>query len=131
LHRALTNLVAVIPRSAATKNLSFPAMSFAERFFAPLRMTSPQSPHTETIGHVIVDDAHGLHPGVDDHRADELEAAPAQFRGNPYRERRLGRNLLPFVANRLSPGERPGEVAEILSCFPHRQILTRAVYRSL
>jgi len=35
---------------------------------------------------VIVDDADGLHPGVDDCRADELEAAPLQVLGDPFGE---------------------------------------------
>ena len=35
----------------------------------------PRDFAAEAVGAVVVDDAAGLHPGVDDDRADELEAA--------------------------------------------------------
>ena len=43
----------------------------------------------EAVRVVVVDDAAGLHPGIDDDRADELEAAFLERRGDLFGERRL------------------------------------------
>ena len=55
----------------------------------------------EAGGGVVVDDADRLHPGVDDDRADEFEAALFEGLGDLFLERCLGGNGA-VVVNRLT-----------------------------
>lgn len=47
----------------------------------------------EAIGGVVVDDADGLHPGVDDDGADEFKAALFESFGDGFGERGAGEQL--------------------------------------
>src|SRR5262249_20441164 len=48
----------------------------------------PDLVSAEAAGAVVIGDADGLHPGIHDRRADELEAAPLQLLRDPLGERR-------------------------------------------
>ena len=45
----------------------------------------------KAVDGMAVDDANGLHPGIDDGGADELESAALQLLRGPFGERGLGR----------------------------------------
>jgi len=66
----------------------------------------------ETAGGMVVDDANGLHPGVDDRRPDEFEAAAFQLFGDLLRQGRGDDPAAAVALDDLSVGERPAEVVE-------------------
>ena len=80
----------------------------------------------EAIGAVVVDDAARLHPGVDDDRADELEAALLQCSRDLFRERSLCGNGA-AVLNRLVACHLPYPRREVLACVRHGHIDACAV----
>src|SRR6266567_537545 len=75
---------------------------------------------------MIVDHPDGLHPGVDDNRAHELESALFEGFGNLFSQRSLGENL-PTVLDRFAPREIPREGCEVISGRLHLHIDPRAV----
>ena len=58
---------------------------------------------------VIVDEADGLHPGVDDDGADEFEAAFFQGFGDLFGERGFGGEFFSGVLDGFAAGEGPDE----------------------
>src|SRR5437879_3244419 len=86
---------------------------------APLASTA-DNVVPEAAGHMIVDKAGRLHPGVDDDRADELEAALLQRGGHCFRERRFRRDVARAVANWRAACHAPGEGREVLAGGRHR-----------
>src|SRR5437867_6384996 len=66
----------------------------------------------EAADDVIVDDTDSLHPGIDDHGADEFEAALLQCHGDRFGERGLCWNIARFfrrVPDRLAACHGPDE----------------------
>src|SRR6478735_521536 len=68
---------------------------------------------------VIVDDADGLHPGVDDGGADELEPASLHFLRDRLGGRRLRRKRSSIAHDDLPTAERPAEVSEVFAAVGH------------
>src|ERR1700733_6467052 len=71
---------------------------------------------------MVVDHADGLHEGIDDGRAAELEAALRQFLGHGARHRRLCRNLSHSaiaVDLRLAVDEAPQQLGKARTLFHH------------
>lgn len=52
----------------------------------------------EAANGVVIDHSDGLHPGVDDHRADEFEAAFFKGDGDGFGERRAGGDFFAIAA---------------------------------
>src|SRR5436305_110905 len=68
---------------------------------------------------MIVHQPHRLHPGMDDRRPDELEAAALQLLRDRFGERRGGDKAVPRAQDRLAPSEAPAEGGEILASRCH------------
>src|SRR5579871_3077295 len=80
---------------------------------------------SETVYDMVVDDAGRLHPGIDDHRADEREPTLLKRRRNRFREWGLRGDFayaLPGIVYRRSACQVPDEGREILTGVPQRQI---------
>src|ERR1700744_1025221 len=81
----------------------------------------------ETTERVIVDDAHRLHPGVGNGRADELEAAFLEILRDRHRQRRLRMHRASVTTQHLAVGERPAIGIERLAARLHLFVHTGAV----
>src|SRR5258708_10398302 len=114
------------PRPASSTPQTRPPMkAFSNSMVGPFAISGLHRVMTEAAGQVIVDHADGLHPGVDDHRAHELEALGLQRLGDLFGQRRLGRNLADLgkvVLQGLAAGEAPAKLREILARVPHGEI---------
>src|SRR3569623_1004072 len=78
----------------------------------------------EAIGRMIVDHANGLHEGVADRRADELESEALQILAHGVRFRRARGNLVgsrPTVHERLAADKLPNVAGELAELFLYRQ----------
>src|SRR5207302_8419206 len=102
------------PRPASsTPHTGLPMKAFSSSMVGPLAISGLHRIVAEAAGQVVVDHADRLHPGVDDHRSDELEALGLQRLGDLLGQRRLGRhlgNLGEVILQRLAAGEAPAEV---------------------
>src|SRR6185437_11642537 len=88
----------------------------------------------ETAHQMVIDHAGRLHEGVDDGRADKLEAASSQLLGDLDRDRRRGWHAgggLELVQLRLAVDEIPQELREARAVFHDFQIRFRAGDRAL
>src|SRR5690348_2230110 len=78
---------------------------FARGFLKPLDLPVARASYL-----MIIDHAHGLHDGIDDHGPAELEAALAHVLGDLFRQLRLRLNIPPMVElvhDRLVADEAP------------------------
>src|ERR1700686_1613544 len=68
---------------------------------------------------MVVDDPHGLHPGIDNCRANELEAPALHPLGDLLGQRRRCDPVAAATLQYLAVGERPAEVTEALAPVLH------------
>src|SRR5882757_6172954 len=80
----------------------------------------------EAVGAVVVDDAAGLHPGIDDDRADELETAFLECCRDLFGERSL-RWIGPMVLNLLIASHLPYPGGEVFPGVGHGDVDMRTV----
>src|SRR3954470_1397271 len=85
----------------------------------------------EAIAGMVVDDADRLHPGVDDSRTDELEAATFELPGNLLGEGRGDDSVTAIVLHDRAVSERPAEIGEALAVLVHLAVDLRAADRRL
>lgn len=106
----VVSTVTVIPRPCERETRHAAVLRAIARC-VPLRRPST----AKTANYVIIDEADGLHEGVDDRRADEVEAAGAQVARKLLRERRLGGHVVQgggAVDQRFAVHVRPQKIRE-------------------
>jgi hypothetical protein len=71
---------------------------------------------------MVIDDADGLHPGVDDGGANELESTPLQFFRDGHGERGLRWKRSTRTRHRSPFRERPTQCGEVFNVFDTIQL---------
>src|SRR5258708_33740363 len=105
------------PRPASsTPHTGPPMKAFSSSMVGPLAISALHRLVAEAAGQVVVDHADRLHPGVNDHRAHELEALGPQRLSDLLGKPRLGRHLAEIpkgILQRLAPGGAPPEPQQV------------------
>src|SRR3954469_4761088 len=99
--------------------------------FISIGATSTRLLASEAPFLVVIHKSAGLHPGVDDHRATELEPALLECGRQRLRLRRPGERLSAVANDRRTVDEGPGEVGEVLAGVAHREVSARVADRGV